>query len=182
VLAKLEKEFRADLTAAGSDVTALQTDKAALDKDLAEYTMLSSYGADYEVDYGTDTMSASEAISRTNADLAQNATDMATTLTAQTTLNAQVNRIWGPPPTPSRRYPKERKRHGDNGNRLGRFLIPTPRTRWPSAGSTAREWDACWDALAGGRRPRALCSRRSGGRFKRAEGYTPLRIRPLSGP
>ena len=46
------------------------------------------------MDYGTDTMSATEAITRTNADLAQNATDTAATYKAQTTLNAQVTRIW----------------------------------------------------------------------------------------
>jgi spermidine synthase len=95
VLAKLEKEFRADLTESGSDLVTLQSDKQSLDKDLADYTTLSSqYGPSYEVDYGTDSMSAQEALNRTNADLVQNATDTAETLKAQTTLNGQINRLW----------------------------------------------------------------------------------------
>ncbi|MES2459614.1 MAG: hypothetical protein V4671_03465 [Armatimonadota bacterium] len=95
VLEKLEKEFRADLASAGSDLTTLQQDKLLLDKDLAEYNMLASAnGASYEVDYGTDSMTAQEALNRTNADIAQNATDVATTYKAQTTLNTQVTRLW----------------------------------------------------------------------------------------
>lgn len=94
VLAKLEKEFRADLTEAGSDLTTLASDKASLTKDLADYaTLATANGMEYEVDYGTDTISASDAIARTNADLVQNATDTADAQKSQDTLGGQITRL-----------------------------------------------------------------------------------------
>ena len=48
---------------------------------------------EYEVDYGTDTISASDAIARTNADLVQNATDTADAQKSQDTLGGQITRL-----------------------------------------------------------------------------------------
>ena len=94
VLVKLEKEFNADLTELAADTVTLQSDKTSLQTDLQEYTSLfNANGADYEVDYGTDTLSAQEALNRTNADIAQNAKDIAEAATMQTTLTAQITRL-----------------------------------------------------------------------------------------
>ncbi len=94
VLTKLDKEFTADISELGADAIALQRDKVALDTDLKEYTALyNANGASYEVDYGTDTLSAQEALNRTNADLAQNAKDVEEVGKQQTSLTAQIVRL-----------------------------------------------------------------------------------------
>ena len=73
VMLKLQKELAADIRSLANDASQLQTDRASLQRDLAEYQRLeSSYGSGYEVDYGTSTMSASSAVSRTQTDIADN--------------------------------------------------------------------------------------------------------------
>ena len=84
VLTKLQTEFKGDLASLNSDLAELATDKASLDKDLAEYTQLqAANGGDpsYEVDYGTDSIAVSDAISRTQADLTANTTSVTETQT-----------------------------------------------------------------------------------------------------
>jgi len=76
ILPKLQKEMEGDIREDTNDLATLASDRVDLQKDLAEYTSLASQnGASYEVDYGTDEISASDAINRTNADLTQNAQD-----------------------------------------------------------------------------------------------------------
>ncbi len=82
VMAKLQKELAADIASDDNDAKLIEQDRVALQKDLAEYQSIwaqSGYESDYEVDYGTDSIPASEAIQRTQNDIAQNATDAATT-------------------------------------------------------------------------------------------------------
>ena len=79
VLQKLQKEFAADLAATESDLRALMLERTALERDLAEYqSFQNSYGSSYEVDYGTDEMAVSDAISRTNRDQEENVQNIAT--------------------------------------------------------------------------------------------------------
>ncbi len=76
-LTKLQKELGADILSLDNDLRQLQTDRASLNKDLQDYnTLSSSYGSSYEVDYGTDSMSASQAISKTEGDITQNQQDV----------------------------------------------------------------------------------------------------------
>ena len=87
ILTKLDKEFAGDLAALENDYKELAQEKLSLDKDHSEYLSLSSSnGGDYEVDYGTDSISAQEAINRTEADQKGNAD-----LIAQT--QAEGNRL-----------------------------------------------------------------------------------------
>ena len=87
VLTKLQTEFKGDIASSDNDLQQLAQEKASLDKDMAEYTQLeASNGGDpsYEVDYGTDSIPVSDAISRTQADLNENQT-----ATAQAQLDRQ---------------------------------------------------------------------------------------------
>lgn len=75
VLTKLQTEFKGDLATLDNDLNQLAQEKTSLDNDLSEYTQLqASNGGDpsYEVDYGTDSIPVSDAISRTQADLTEN--------------------------------------------------------------------------------------------------------------
>lgn len=75
VLAKLRKELAADMKSDDDDIRDLNTERSGLQSDLAEYQQIYSsngYQGDYEVDYGTDSIPVSEAISRTQQDLDQN--------------------------------------------------------------------------------------------------------------
>ncbi len=71
IIVKLDKELTADLTADEDYLRNLYSDRQSLQRDLAEYTSLvGRYGYDETVDYGTDEISGSEAIRRTNDDIA----------------------------------------------------------------------------------------------------------------
>ncbi len=79
VLAKLNTESAADLKSYQDDLTVQATDLQSYQSDLAEYQSLQSQnGSDYEVDYGTDSISASDAIRRTQNNIDQNAQDTKT--------------------------------------------------------------------------------------------------------
>jgi spermidine synthase len=94
VLPKMEKEMSADLVSLGKDMTTLASDKASLDTDLREYTSLyNSNGPSYEVDYGTDEISAQEALDRTKRDLAQNLEDTRLTIAEQAKTQANIERV-----------------------------------------------------------------------------------------
>lgn len=72
VMQKLQKEFAADLAADDSDLSTTETALASLESDLNQYQSLltqNNYDGSYEVDYGTDSISVSDAISRTQNDL-----------------------------------------------------------------------------------------------------------------
>ncbi|MCW3100404.1 MAG: Spermidine synthase [Chthonomonadaceae bacterium] len=76
ILVKLNTDNAAAIQSDQNDLQVQQTDLKSLQSDLAEYQSLqSTNGSDYEVDYGTDQISASDAISRTQKDIDQNAQD-----------------------------------------------------------------------------------------------------------
>ena len=77
VLAKLEKEFTGDIASDENDLQQLASDKSSLESDLNEYKQILAQNGDpnYEVDYGTDEISVSAAIDKTQAELTQNAAD-----------------------------------------------------------------------------------------------------------
>jgi spermidine synthase len=80
MLLKLNTENAAELESDKNDMATLTTDLQSLQKDLTEYQALqSANSSDYSVDYGTDEISAAEAIRRTQNDIDQNATDTKTT-------------------------------------------------------------------------------------------------------
>jgi spermidine synthase len=80
VIAKLQKEMTGDIAANEHDMQQIRSDRASLDRDLAEYTRLqAANGGDpnYQVDYGTDEIAVSDAIRRTQRDIDQSNRDMA---------------------------------------------------------------------------------------------------------
>jgi hypothetical protein len=80
VMGKLAKEFVADVSVNEAYLRELAQDRIALDKDLREYASLAnSFGTSYEVDYGTDTMSAQSAIDMTQRDISANENEIAKT-------------------------------------------------------------------------------------------------------
>ncbi len=82
VLVKLQTEFKGDVASLDNDLKELAQEKSTLTSDLAEYNQLyASNGNDpsYQVDYGTDEIAVSDAISRTQADLNENQTNTAQT-------------------------------------------------------------------------------------------------------
>lgn len=94
VMTKLHKELLADATANSTDLVNLESDRAQLERDLAEYKSLqAANGANYEVDYGTESIAASDAISRTERDLAQNASERQTGMTEETRNRRDSDRI-----------------------------------------------------------------------------------------
>lgn len=105
---KLIKELDADLKKDDGYLAELVTEYNALQKDMAEYqNYRSANGGSYEVDYGTDTMSADEAITKMEADIAQWGTEYNTALTERRkdandlqTLNRQTNTTFVSPPEP----------------------------------------------------------------------------------
>jgi spermidine synthase len=80
ILVKLNTDNAAAIQSDQNDLQVQQTDLKSLQSDLAEYQSLqNTNGSDYEVDYGTDQISASDAISRTQKDIDQNAQDTKST-------------------------------------------------------------------------------------------------------
>ena len=75
VLTKMAAEFQADSDSFNSDLSEIETERSTLESDLSEYQSLQSSDPDDKVDYGTEQISASDAISRTESDLAQNQQD-----------------------------------------------------------------------------------------------------------
>ncbi len=83
VLAKLSKEFVADIASDNNDLSQLATDRNNLNSDLSQYQSLyasNGYDPNYSVDYGDEEISVSSAISRTQGDLAQNDADTRSTI------------------------------------------------------------------------------------------------------
>ena len=79
VMVKLDTDNTAAIASDQNDLTTLASDLKSLNTDFNEYQNLQSQnGSDYEVDYGTDSVSASDAISRTQKDIDQNAQDTKT--------------------------------------------------------------------------------------------------------
>jgi spermidine synthase len=96
VLPKLQKEFAADIASDDNDLRQLASDQASLQSDLSQYQSLyaaNGYQSDYEVDYGTDEIPVSDAISRTQNDLQQNAQDTAQAHADRDKLAAAIQRL-----------------------------------------------------------------------------------------
>ena len=78
IMANLLRSLNADYTSFSNDLNTLASDRASLDRDLAEYRSIyaaNGYQSSYQVDYGTESITVSDAISRTERDLQQNAQD-----------------------------------------------------------------------------------------------------------
>lgn len=111
IITKLEKELVADLSADDNYLRELTTDMRSLQKDLSEYNGLAAiYGTGYYVDYGTDEIVCSDALNRTNQDIASVQQEYQTTLTSrqktaqemETIQRAWFNNIsYTAPPLPS---------------------------------------------------------------------------------
>ncbi|MCW3052654.1 MAG: Spermidine synthase [Chthonomonadales bacterium] len=81
VLVKSDTDNTAAIASDKNDLTTLASDLTSLQKDLSDYnSLMIQNGSSYEVDYGTDSISASDAISRTQKDIDQNAQDTKTVL------------------------------------------------------------------------------------------------------
>jgi hypothetical protein len=94
VLAARLKELRAEVAAHEDDLRRLASERASLEKDLADYQALyNAHGPDYEVDYGTSTMSAASALLRTQTDLDQNRKDQEQTAAERSRLAESAARI-----------------------------------------------------------------------------------------
>jgi hypothetical protein len=96
VMVKLRKEFAADLASVDSDLRDLGSDRASLEKDLAEYQSIyaaNNYQADYQVDYGTDSIPVSDALARTRRDLDQNQQDTERTMVDRTKRAADIEQL-----------------------------------------------------------------------------------------
>ena len=81
ILKKMVTETQQDIDSDGKDVKSLQQEATATQSDLSQYQSLqmqNSYDPDYEVDYGTDSIPVSQAIQKTNGDLAQIQRDIQT--------------------------------------------------------------------------------------------------------
>jgi spermidine synthase len=97
---KLQKDGEADRKDGESDLRELAAEEAQLQKDLMEYRSLQSANSSdpyYEVDYGTETVTVGEAITRTERDIAENKTardqvirDLQTELTDRQVLSAAL--------------------------------------------------------------------------------------------
>lgn len=82
ILAKLEKELRADQLADGNYLRELVTGMQSLQRDKIEYTNLGNqWGMNEDVDYGTEEISCSEALRRTDQDIAETQQEYTETLT-----------------------------------------------------------------------------------------------------
>ena len=76
MLAKLTIDLQADEKANTAEKIQIDQDETTFQIDMASYQSLQNgYGPDYTVDYGTDEISASQAISLVNQDITQNAQD-----------------------------------------------------------------------------------------------------------
>jgi spermidine synthase len=94
VLVKLDTDSTAALQQEKHDLDVLRTDLQSLQNDLLEYQSLQRMNdSDYEVDYGTDQIPASEAIRRTQNDIDQNARDTQSTEAEVTRLNLLQTRL-----------------------------------------------------------------------------------------
>jgi len=82
ITTKLMMEIDADIKADQNYLMEISQEHASLVKDLGEYTYFSNnLGSSYEVDYGTDQMSAAQAISRTQQEITVNDSESAKTHT-----------------------------------------------------------------------------------------------------
>ena len=96
VMVKLQKELTADQSSNKSDLATIAKDRAQLEMDLASYQSIYSgnnFDGTYEVDYGTDSISVSTAISRTQADLDKNKADEAEAIVEQGQGGLDLDRI-----------------------------------------------------------------------------------------
>lgn len=84
IIVKLIKEFTADFNENLNDLKELAQEKSGLQKDLLEYQNLSGmFGTNYEVDYGTDSLPAYQAVDRTQGDIGANENAVAQTIKEQ---------------------------------------------------------------------------------------------------
>jgi spermidine synthase len=96
VMLKLRKEFTADLASVDSDLRDLGSNRASLEKDLSDYQSIyatNGYQADYEVDYGTDSIPVSDALARTRRDIDQNQQDTERSMADRAKLTSDMERL-----------------------------------------------------------------------------------------
>lgn len=96
VLTKLRKELAADVASDDADLRTLEQDRRSLQSDYDSYNgIYRSYGFDpnYEVDYGTDSIPVTRAISRTEQDLAQNQADINETAVGKLKSQQDLERV-----------------------------------------------------------------------------------------
>ena len=96
VMQKLQKEFTADIAKDNSDLSTGIAALASLKNDLDQYQSLyaqNGYDGSYEVDYGTDSIGVSDAISRTQNDLQSSRSDQELTQTHRDTLTLNIARL-----------------------------------------------------------------------------------------
>lgn len=94
VLTKLQKEFTGDIASDKNDLRDLATESASLQSDLVEYNSIASQNdGSYEVDYGSEEISVSTALSRTQSDISANAQNTVTTQQELTKLEVDLKRV-----------------------------------------------------------------------------------------
>ena len=96
VLLKLQKEDAGTLASDNNDLSTFASDLQSLQKDMADYTAIqqaNSYDPEYTVDYGTEEIPVTDALSRTQRDLDQNAKDTKDTQTEIDRLTAEQDKI-----------------------------------------------------------------------------------------
>ena len=93
ILSKLAVDIKADVKSNTDDRAQIESYEASLQSDKSSYQSLMANGADYSVDYGTDEISASLAVSLTDRDIAQNALDRADNIKEANQLTADTRRI-----------------------------------------------------------------------------------------
>jgi spermidine synthase len=96
VLVKLQKEFAGDIAGLDNDLRELAQEKTSLTKDLADYNQIyqqNGMDGSYEVDYGTDEIAVSDALSRTQNDLTTNETNTAQAQTERERHTGELQRL-----------------------------------------------------------------------------------------
>jgi spermidine synthase len=103
VLTKMSSELQADVKSNDHDLQQLDQDEASTNRDLAEYNQIyasNGYDPSYTVDYGTDEIYVTDAIARTNQDLADIAqqraqlqTDRTNAVTDQTRMSLALDQL-----------------------------------------------------------------------------------------
>jgi len=95
VMDKLSKELAADSKSFASDLSQAQQERTTIQKDLAEYQRIYSAGGDSSesVDYGTEEISVSNAINRTQNDLAVNQQDIDAAIAGASKADSDAQRI-----------------------------------------------------------------------------------------
>lgn len=94
ILLKMRQDRQGGISSDQNDLSQLSYDRSSLQNDMSQYQSLEEInGPSYDVDYGTDEISASDAITRTQADLDQNARDQQQVQQDIARLQTELNKI-----------------------------------------------------------------------------------------